>query len=392
VPDAPLYLDACATTPLAQVAHQAMDQASMTAWANPSSLHGYGFAAAELLERSRQSLADDLGTRAEAVRFCSGATESVHLALLGAGAALEPGRLLISGVEHPAVTAAARQLQQRGWQLQVLPVDPTGLLDLDVLASMLEPPTRMVSVIGAQSEVGTVQPLAQIAGLCRLAGVLFHTDAVQLAPHLPLVMDLQGFDLVSLSAHKLGGPRGVGALLVRPGVGMSPLLGGGGQERGLRSGTEPVVLAAGFAAALALARRHQSDGTTTRIQQQRDRLLLALQNLPGVTLSGPEPGRQPRLPHHISVLLSDSRGRPLSGRQVVRALWDQGVAASSGSACSGASGRPEPSPVLLAMGLDRERASSGLRLSLGCWLEDAQLARVPTALAQAMAACSAVTP
>jgi len=392
VPDAPLYLDACATTPLAQVAQQAMDQASLTAWANPSSLHGFGLAAAESLERSRQSLAAALGTHTEAVRFCSGATESVHLALLGAGAALQPGRLLMSGVEHPAVTAAARQLQQLGWQLQVLPVDPTGVLDLDALASLLEPPTRMVSVIGAQSEVGTVQPLDQIAGMCRLAGVLFHTDAVQLAPHLPLAMDRQGFDLVSLSAHKLGGPRGVGALLVRPGVALSPLLGGGGQERGLRSGTEPVALAAGFAAALDLACRQQRDGTTARIQQQRDRLLLALQNLPGVTLSGPEPDRQARLPHHISVLLSDPSGRPLSGRQVVRTLWDQGVAASSGSACSGASGRPEPSPVLLAMGLDRQRASSGLRLSLGCWLDDGQLARVPAALAQAMAACRAATP
>lgn len=392
VPDAPLYLDACATTPLAQVARQAMDEACMTAWANPSSLHGFGLAAAESLERSRQSLAADLGTHAEAVRFCSGATESIHLALLGAAAALEPGRVLISGVEHPAVTAAAGHLQQHGWQLQALPVDATGLVDLDALQALLKPPTRLVSVIGAQSEVGTVQPLAQIAGLCRQAGVLFHTDAVQLAPHLPLAMDQLGIDLVSLSAHKLGGPRGVGALLVRQDLSLVSLFGGGGQERGLRAGTEPVVLAAGFAAALALARRQQSDGTSARIQHQRDRLLLALQDMPGVTLSGPHPARQPRLPHHLSLLLSDPRGRPLSGRQVVRALWEQGVAASSGSACSGASGRPEPSPVLLAMGLDRQRASSGLRLSLGCWLEDAQIDRVPAALAQAMAACSAVPP
>lgn len=392
VADEPLYLDACATTPLARVAQEAMDEAQQQAWANPSSLHGFGLAAAESLERSRQSVAASLGTSAEAVRFCSGATESVHLALLGSAACLPPGRLLVSAVEHPAVTAAAAQLQCQGWQVQSIPVGRTGLLDLEALHALLQPPTRLVSVIAAQSEVGTVQPLAQIAQLCRQADVLFHTDAVQLAPHRPLAMDAQGLDLVSLSAHKLGGPRGVGALLVRPGVRLAPLLGGGGQERGLRAGTEPVVLAAGFAAALALARNHQADGTTARLEHLRDRLLSGLLALPGVRLSGPDPTRQPRLPHHISLVLSDAQGRPLSGRQLVRALWQQGVAVSSGSACSGVSGRAEPSPVLLAMGLDRAMAASGLRLSLGSWLEASQLARVPQALAAAMARCSAAAP
>ena len=392
VADAPLYLDACATTPLAQVAQEAMDEARHQAWANPSSLHGFGLAAAESLERSRQSLASNLGTTGEAVRFCSGATESVHLALLGAAACLSPGRLLVSAVEHPAVNAAAAQLQGQGWDVQSIPVGPTGLLDLDALQALLQPPTRLVSVIAAQSEVGTVQPLAQIAQLCRQADVLLHTDAVQLAPHRPVAMDELGLDLVSLSAHKLGGPRGVGALLVRQGISLEPLLGGGGQERGLRAGTEPVVLAAGFAAALALARRQQADGTTARLEQLRDRLLTALLALPGVRLSGPDPRHQPRLPHHISLLLSDARGRPLNGRQLVRALWQQGVAVSSGSACSGASGRAEPSPVLLAMGLDRATAASGLRLSLGDWLEPSQLERVPQALAAALASCSAAAP
>lgn len=389
VAEAPLYLDACATTPLTAVAQQAMDDAQQHAWANPSSLHGFGLAAAESLERSRQSLAESLGTTADAVRFCSGATESVHLALLGAAACLPAGRLLISAVEHPAVTAAASQLQRQGWQVQSIPVGPTGQVDLEALEGLLQGPTRLVSVIAAQSEVGTVQPLAPIAQLCRQARVLLHTDAVQLAPHLPLAMDAQGLDLVSLSAHKLGGPRGVGALLVRQGLRLESLLGGGGQERGLRAGTEPVVLAAGFAAALALARRHQVDGTTARLEQLRDRLLDGLLALPGVSLSGPDPKRQPRLPHHISLVLSDAQGRPLAGRQVVRALWQQGVAVSSGSACSGASGRAEPSPVLLAMGLDRDRAASGVRLSLGCWLDGPELERVPQALARAMAACSA---
>jgi cysteine desulfurase len=392
VADAPLYLDACATTPLAQVAHAAMETARQQAWANPSSLHGFGLAAAESLERSRHSLASSLGTSAEAVRFCSGATESVHLALLGAAATLPVGRLLISAVEHPAVNAAAARLQRQGWQVEAIPVSPTGLLDLDGLEQRLQPPTRLVSVIAAQSEVGAIQPLPQIAQLCRQAGVVCHTDAVQLAPHRPIAMDELGLDLVSLSAHKLGGPRGVGALLVRQGRRLEPLLGGGGQERGQRAGTEPVVLAAGFAAAVEAARDHQRDGTSQRIQESRDRLLRDVLALPGVTLSGPDPGRQPRLPHHISLMLSDRQGRPLDGRQLVRALWNQGVAVSSGSACSGGSGRAEPSPVLLAMGFDRASAASGLRLSLGSWLEATQLERVPLALERAMASCSAAAP
>lgn len=392
VAEAPLYLDACATTPLAQVAHEAMEAARQLAWANPSSLHGFGLAAAESLERSRHSLASSLGTGAEAIRFCSGATESVHLALLGAAATLPVGRLLISAVEHPAVNAAAAQLQRQGWQVEPIPVSPTGLLDLGVLESLLHPPTRLVSVIAAQSEVGSIQPLPTIAQLCRQAGVVLHTDAVQLAPHRPIAMDELGLDLVSLSAHKLGGPRGVGALLVRPGLRLEPLLGGGGQERGLRAGTEPVVLAAGFAAALAAARRHQLDGTSQRLEASRDHLLRDLLALPGVRLSGPDPTRQPRLPHHISLLLSDGQGRPLDGRKLVRALWNEGVAVSSGSACSGGSGRAEPSPVLLAMGWDRSQAASGLRLSLGSWLEASQLERVPQALERAMASCGAAAP
>jgi cysteine desulfurase len=290
------------------------------------------------------------------------------------------------------VNAAAAQLQRQGWQVDPIPVSPTGLLDLGVLESLLHPPTRLVSVIAAQSEVGSIQPLPTIAQLCRQAGVLLHPAAVQLAPHRPIAMDELGLDLVSLSAHKLGGPRGVGALLVRPGLRLEPLLGGGGQERGLRAGTEPVVLAAGFAAALAAARRHQLDGTSQRLEASRDHLLRDLLALPGVRLSGPDPTRQPRLPHHISLLLSDGQGRPLDGRKLVRALWNEGVAVSSGSACSGGSGRAEPSPVLLAMGWDRSQAASGLRLSLGSWLEASQLERVPLALERAMASCGAAAP
>ena len=385
----PLYLDACATTPLLAEAQQAMHQAQMQAWGNPSSLHGFGLNAAEVLERARLALADALGTTPPSLLLCSGATESVHLALLGAAAALVPGRVLISAVEHPAVVAAGQQLQRNGWQLQTIPVDPCGRVDLGALQTLLAPPTRLVSVIWGQSEVGTIQPIEAIGQLCRQAGVVFHTDAVQLVPHQPIAFDRLPIDLLSLTAHKLGGPRGIGALLVRPGVALRPLLGGGPQEQGLRAGTECVPLVAGFAAAFEACRLRQRDGSLERLRQQRDRLLAMLQPMPELTLSGADPSQQPRLPHHISLLVRDASGMPVPGRTLVRTLWELGIAASSGSACRSSGHGSGPSPVLLAMGHGPETAAAGLRLSLLPGLNDGDLGRVARALQQAIAQVTA---
>ena len=384
--EAPLYLDACATTPLLEVAQQAMLETQRLAWGNPSSLHGFGLAAAEALERSRQQLATALGTSPAAVHWCSGATESVHLALLGVAATQRPGRLLISAVEHPAVAAAAAWLAAHGWQLQMLPVDSTGVVDLQRLKPLLSPPTRLVSVIWGQSEIGTVQPIEAIGRLCRAAGVLLHSDAVQLVPHQTVAFDALPLDLLTLTAHKLGGPRGIGALLVRPGLDLQPQLGGGNQEGGLRAGTEPVVLAAGFAAALAARCEAITSGQHERLRQLRDSLLEALLANPQLQLTGPDPRRQQRLPHHISLVVRDRQGQPLPGRKLVRALWQQGLAASSGSACRAAGAPLAPSPVLSALGLPPDLAAAGLRLSLGDWLTASDLERVPAALAAAIAA------
>lgn len=387
----PLYLDACATTPVVPEALQAMAEAQQHAWANPSSLHGFGLAAAESLERSRQRLAQLLGTAAPSLLFCSGASESVHLALLGMAASCDtPGRVVISAVEHPAVVAAAQQLQRQGWSLATVPVDACGLVQLDRLEALLQPPTRLVSVIWGQSEVGAVQAIAAIGARCRAAGVLFHTDAVQWAPHHPIDFDQLPVDLLTLTAHKLGGPRGIGALLLRPELRdrLRPLFNGGGQEGGLRAGTEPVVLAAGFAAALEKASAGFGPAGSHRLAPLRDQLLNALLALPGLRLSGPEPSSQQRLPHHLSLVAQRANGEPISGRRLVHQLWRQGVAASSGSACSGASATPAPSPVLLAMGYEPTLAAAGLRLSLGPWCEPQQLLRVPQALEHALEACA----
>ncbi|MEY3544158.1 MAG: hypothetical protein RLZZ247_315 [Cyanobacteriota bacterium] len=389
------YLDCCATTPLAPEVAQRMAAVQAEAWGNPSSLHGFGMAAAEQLERSRQEMAALLGCDPEQLVFTSGGSESIHLALLGSAPLLEhrsprgqAPRLLLSAVEHPASRAAAAALAQRGWQVQELPVDRLGAVDLEALERLLAPPTRLLSLIWGQSEVGTVQPVERIAALCRSAGVRLHLDAVQVLGHQPLNLAALPADLISFAAHKLQGPRGVGALVVKPGVALQPCIGGGGQEGGLRSGTEPVALAAGFAAALHVASaRINASGGHDPVAELRDALLPQLLALPGVELTGPDP-RDPshpgRLPHHLSLLVRNRSGAWLNGRQLVQALWREGFATSSGSACS--SSGSAASAVLLAMGYEPAAAAAGLRISLGPWHGSGLLEELPAALERARSA------
>ncbi len=383
-PSPGVYLDACATSPPAPEVIEAMDRAHRQAWANPSSLHGFGLAAADRLERDRLAIARQLGCGREELVLLSGGSEAIHTALIGCAGSLEPGRVLLSAVEHPASYAAAAAMERRGWQRQLLPVDRRGLVDLEALQELLQPPTRLVSILWGQSEVGTLQPIDRIGQLCRQAGVRLHVDAVQVVGHQPVDFSRLPVDLLSCAAHKLQGPRGVGALLVRRGLELEPLI-GGPQEGGRRGGTEPVALVAGFAAALELAgQRLGAHGGEDPIGPLRDRLLEALLALEGLRLSGPAPDDPcGRLPHHISLLVADPGGRPLPGRQLVRELARRGYAVSSGSACT-SRGAPGASAVLLAMGYSPEEAASGLRLSLGPWLNPADLADLPTALEEAI--------
>ena len=375
------YLDASATTPPAAEVVEAMRQAGDQAWANPSSLHGWGLAAAELLERSRLRLAAGLGVAPDQLILCSGGSEAIHLALLGSAALMEPGRLLLSALEHPASEAAGLWLQRLGWQVERLPVDRQGRVDPADLARRLEPPTRLVSILWGQNEVGTVQPVEEIGRLCRQAGVRLHVDAVQVVGHRSVNLAQLPIDLLSCSAHKLQGPRGIGALALAEGVALASVIGGGGQERGRRGGTEPVLLAHGFATALDLAQARllAADGRDP-VASLRDELWSRLQRLDGISLSGADPAiPDARLPHHLSLLVADRHGRPLSGRALVRALARQGWGVSSGSACS-QGGAERPSPALLAMGYAAAPACSGLRLSLGPWLTAGDLAAFPDAL------------
>ena len=379
-----IYLDAAATTPVAAAVLETMLAVQEHGWANPSSLHGFGLAAAEALERARWQCAALLGCSPDELVFTSGGTESIHLALLGVAARLQPGRLLISSVEHPATEAAAQRLLAQGWQVQRLPVNRIGLVDQASLAEALGPPTRLVSLIWGQSEVGTLQDVQLLGRSCRLAGVPLHLDAVQVIGHQPIDLAALPVDLLSIAAHKFQGPRGIGALVVRRGLELRGFLGGGAQESRRRAGTEPVVLASGMARALQLAQERltAAEGRDPLLEQ-RDRLLVELLDLSGLRLSGPDPRLEPlrRLPHHISVLVSGSDGRPLSGRALVREMWQEGFAISSGSACS--SSGSAASPVLQALGCTREEAGSGLRISLGPWLGPEDLRGVASALDRA---------
>ncbi|MFS8825210.1 cysteine desulfurase family protein, partial [Synechococcus sp. R6-6] len=355
--DPALYFDHSATTPPRPEVIEAMQMAMQESWGNPSSLHGWGERAAMAMERARQQVAELLNCEPEALLFTSGGTESNNLALFGVAQRYStPQHLIISSVEHASVENAARQLQSQGWQVTRLLVNAAGQVDPQTLIQALQPNTVLVSIVHGQNEVGSLQPIAELGQICRQAGVLFHTDAVQTVGRIPLDLAQLPVDLLSLSGHKLYGPQGVGALYVRPGVELRPLLRGGGQERRLRAGTQgiPGIVGLGVAAALAAQELSQE---TARLRQLQRHLAQLLAEVPGLRLTGPVRLEQ-RLPHHLSYCAAG-----IPGNVLVRALSRQGIAISAGSACS--SGQLIPSRILLAMGHSEAEALGSIRLSLG---------------------------
>ena len=372
-----LYLDACAATPLADGLEQRLLAYQRQAWANPSSLHPAGLDAAELLERSRQRLLELLGCPTGQVVFTSGGTEADNLALLGICRSQAPGRLLISAFEHAAIRRCAEQLGCEGWQVEVLPLDSHGRIDLEALETLLLPPTRLVSVAWASSELGVLQPMQDISRLCQQAGVPLHSDAVQVVGQLPATELLPlPVDALSISAHKFQGPRGVGALVMPKPQGLQPQLLGGGQESGLRSGTESPWLVAAMVDALEL-RFNQQPQLAAAMAELRDGLWQQLSAVQGLDRVG-HWGRAECLPHHLALVLSSAQGEPLSARAAVRQLAQAGVAVSSGSACS--SGNDQANPALVALGYGPRQARSGLRLSVGPWLHPQDFQALPALL------------
>ncbi len=378
------YLDHAATTPMVPAARAAWIEQSERV-GNPSSLHASGRRARRVVEEARESVASQLGVRPSAVVFTGGGTEADNLAVKGlfwaAGEAAGARRVLVSAVEHHAVLDPAQWLADaQGAALTLLPVDGLGRVDLDVLAHELTgPPVAVCSVMWANNEVGTVQPVHEIATLCRSAGVPFHTDAVQALGHVPL--DLDGIDAATLSGHKIGGPVGVGALVVDPRRDVTPVLHGGGQEREIRSGTLDVAGIAAFAAAVEHAVRGQAERSAHLLGLRRalERGILAA--VPDAVLNG-DPGERPdrRLPGNVHVSFPGCEGDLL-----LMLLDAAGVDCSTGSACT--AGIPEPSHVLLAMGASLAAARSSLRFTLGETSTvadvDAVVAAIPAAVDRA---------
>ncbi len=337
-----------------------MQTALQDQWGNPSSLHEWGQRSATLLEQARMQVASLLNATAESIIFTSGGTEADNLAIFGVAQQYRlPQHLIISSVEHAAVAEPVRWLAERGWQVTRLPVDRQGRVNPTDLQAALQPNTVLVSIIYGQSEVGTVQPIAELGAIAQQHGALFHTDAVQVAGRLPLDVQALPVDLLSISSHKLYGPQGAGALYLRPGVRLSPLLRGGGQELKLRSGTQAMPAIAGFGVAAELAAA-EVESERLRLIRLRDRLFEKLLAIPGVQAIG---DRLHRLPHHVSVCVAALDGTPLNGKAVVRQMNLAGIGLSAGAACN--SGKVTPSPILQVMGYSDSVAQSGVRLTLG---------------------------
>ncbi|RKS78924.1 cysteine desulfurase [Actinomadura pelletieri DSM 43383] len=373
--DGPVYLDYNSTTPVDPRVVEAALPYLTTHFGNPSSGHRYAVRPGEALARARGQVAALIGAAPEEIVFTGSGSEADALAIIGAVPSRrrpDEAHVITQATEHPAVLEACRALRRRhGPRVTVLPVDAHGRVDPADLAAALDPDTTLVSIMAANNETGVLQPIAELAAITRRHGALFHTDAAQAAGKIPLDVTRLGVDLLTLAGHKFYAPKGVGALYVRSGVRLEPLVPGGGQERGLRAGTENVALTVALGVAADLARSDLADGGPDRQARLRNRLHRRLAELlPGrVALTGEA---APRLPGTLHITIGGARGDDVLAATPT-------VAAATGSACH--TGSPEPSPVLLAMGLARDGALSALRLGVGRWTTPADVDRAAEALA-----------
>jgi cysteine desulfurase len=377
-----IYLDHSATTPTRPESIATMHHILTAEWGNPSSIHQWGERASIAIEQARFQVAALINANPDAIAFTSGGTEANNQAIMGvANSYSTPQHLIISSVEHSSITAPIKFLESRGWQVTRLAVDRQGRIDPQDLATAIRPNTVLVSIIYGQSEIGTVQPIAELAAICHQYSVYFHTDAVQAAGRISIDVQKLGIDLLSLSSHKLYGPQGVGALYIRPGVDLVPLLAGGGQEMGWRSGTQPVPQIAGFGIAAELA-SEEMESETERLVVLRDRLFTLLADCPSLIPTG---DRHNRLPHHLSFCLNIPRchfQEAITGKTIVRQLNLAGIGISSGAACR--SGKLTPSPILLAMGYSQIDAVGAIRITLGQATIEADIEWVAMVLKQVL--------
>jgi cysteine desulfurase len=355
-----VYLDYAATTPVDAIVVQAMLPYFSEKFGNPSSIHYYGQQAEAALEEARQTVADCLHARSEEIIFTACGTESDNLALRGVAFSQRKRKnanhILISPVEHHAVSQTARQLaDEHGFELEFVPVDECGMVDPADVEAMIQPSTALVSIIYANNEIGTINPVAEIGAICHKRGIPFHTDAVQAAAHFPIDVQADQVDLLAIGAHKFYGPKGIGALFIRRETPIEAVETGGKQENGLRAGTQNVPYIIGLAEAFRLAQENYQPGLE-RLAPMRDYLIERVQaTIPRARLTG-HPTR--RLPNHASFVFEK-----VDGNLLLMFLNEAGFACSSGSACK--TGTPEPSEVLSAIGLSRNWGLGSLRLTLG---------------------------
>lgn len=377
-----LHLDDAATTPVRREALEAMWPYLTAEFGNPSSTHDLGTRAQDGLTRARRAVAGVLGARASEITFTAGGTEAANLAIKGLALADPRGRHLVtSPIEHEAVTASVDYLvRHHGFEASMVAVDAAGVVRPESLAHVLRPDTTLVSIAYASNEIGTVQDLAALVTLAHQAGALFHTDAVQAAGWLDLDVRALGVDALTISGHKLGAPKGVGTAYLRGRLPVEPLVHGGGQERGRRSGTENVAGAVGLAAALGIAEAGRVDDAETVTARREAFVTGVLDRVPTAMLTG---HRERRLPGHASFCFPGT-----AGEAVLLELERSGIRCSSGSAC--AAGRDEPSPALLALGLDPDVAGTAVRMTFGASVSDADLDRTATTLAEAVRALTAL--
>jgi cysteine desulfurase len=364
-----VYADWAATTPPAPEVVEAMRPFLGERFGNPSSVHRRGEAARDAVEHARAQVAALAGALPEEVVFTASGSEANNLALKGVLAAAPPGRtrLVVSAIEHPSVLQVARHLESRGVNISYAPVTPEGVVDLDELRALLGDDVALVSVMLVNNEVGTVQPVAEIAALAHGCGARFHTDAVQAAGKLDCSVERLGADLVTLASHKVRGPLGAAALVVRRRTRLVPLVHGGHQERGRRAGTEDVPALVGFGAAAERARARLAAGGAERVESLGRRLATGLlAALPGSWVNG---AGAPRIQSLVNLCVAG-----VDGEALLHELDSQGVTVSTGSACSAA--EPGPSHVLLAMGLRPEDAHASVRFSLGEGNDDADVDRI----------------
>ncbi|KAB2951273.1 cysteine desulfurase NifS [Heliorestis acidaminivorans] len=354
----PVYMDHGATTPVHPEVVKAMVETMEKSFGNPSSVHAFGREARKLLDEARASVASLMGASPEQIIFTSGGTEADNMAIFGAARGMrlkgKGNHIITSAVEHHAVLDACKALEKEGFEVTILPVDEDGQVHVEELEKALRDDTVLVTIMHANNEVGTIQPIQELARLAKARGAVFHTDAVQSFGKIPVDVNELGVDLLSASAHKIYGPKGVGCLYIAKGVKLTPLSYGGSQERRRRPGTENLPGIVGFGKA-ALISQAEMQAEAERLTRYRDRLIDGLMELPHVKLNG---HRTNRLPQNVNLSFHF-----IEGESLLLMLDMKGIAASSGSACT--SGSLDPSHVLLAMGLSHEIAHGSLRLTLG---------------------------